>query len=396
MAAIHYGTTRRHRGPRTVALFIIATAGRWTTAPHHLQLPETIDEHLPASAMAAATVSVPRIKLGSQGLEVSAQGLGCMGMSAFYGPPKPEPDMIKLIHHAVAAGVTLLDTSDMYGPHTNEILLGKALQGGVKEKVELATKFAVSFADGKREIRGDPAYVRAACEASLKRLGIDCIDLYYQHRIDKKVPIEVTIGELKKLVEEGKVKYIGLSEASASTIRRAHAVHPITAVQLEWSLWSRDAEEDIIPTCRELGIGIVAYSPLGRGFFCSGAKLVDSLSEQDFRKHMPRLQPENIVKNAKIFEHVNAMAAKKGCTPSQLALAWVHHQGNDVCPIPGTTKIENFNQNVGALSVKLTPDEMAELESCAAAGEILGDRYPQMANTWKDSETPPLSSWKSE
>uniref|UniRef100_A0A804PV74 NADP-dependent oxidoreductase domain-containing protein n=1 Tax=Zea mays TaxID=4577 RepID=A0A804PV74_MAIZE len=234
--------------------------------------------------MAAATVSVPRIKLGSQGLEVSAQGLGCMGMSAFYGPPKPEPDMIKLIHHAVAAGVTLLDTSDMYGPHTNEILLGKALQGGVKEKVELATKFAVSFADGKREIRGDPAYVRAACEASLKRLGIDCIDLYYQHRIDKKVPIEVTIGELKKLVEEGKVKYIGLSEASASTIRRAHAVHPITAVQLEWSLWSRDAEEDIIPTCRELGIGIVAYSPLGRGFFCSGAKLVDSLSEQDFRK----------------------------------------------------------------------------------------------------------------
>ncbi|PWZ18047.1 putative aldo-keto reductase 2 [Zea mays] len=346
--------------------------------------------------MAAATVSVPRIKLGSQGLEVSAQGLGCMGMSAFYGPPKPEPDMIKLIHHAVAAGVTLLDTSDMYGPHTNEILLGKALQGGVREKVELATKFAVSFADGKREIRGDPAYVRAACEASLKRLGIDCIDLYYQHRIDKKVPIEVTIGELKKLVEEGKVKYIGLSEASASTIRRAHAVHPITAVQLEWSLWSRDVEEDIIPTCRELGIGIVAYSPLGRGFFCSGAKLVDSLSEQDFRKHMPRLQPENIVKNAKIFEHVNAMAAKKGCTPSQLALAWVHHQGNDVCPIPGTTKIENFNQNVGALSVKLTPDEMAELESCAAAGEILGDRYPQMANTWKDSETPPLSSWKSE
>ncbi|CAD6337877.1 unnamed protein product [Miscanthus lutarioriparius] len=346
--------------------------------------------------MAAASVSVPRIKLGSQGLEVSAQGLGCMGMSAFYGPPKPEPDMIKLIHHAVASGVTLLDTSDMYGPHTNEILLGKALQGGVREKVELATKFAVSFADGKTEVRGDPAYVRAACEGSLKRLGVDCIDLYYQHRIDKKVPIEVTIGELKKLVEEGKIKYIGLSEASASTIRRAHAVHPITAVQLEWSLWSRDVEEDIIPTCRELGIGIVAYSPLGRGFLCSGAKLVDSLSEQDFRKHLPRFQPGNIDKNAKIFEDVNAMAAKKGCTPSQLALAWVHHQGNDVCPIPGTTKIENFNQNMGALSVKLTPDEMAELESCAAAGEVLGDRYPQMANTWKDSETPPLSSWKSE
>ncbi|KAG0512541.1 hypothetical protein BDA96_10G023000 [Sorghum bicolor] len=356
----------------------------------------TADEHLSAPAMAAASVSVPRIKLGSQGLEVSAQGLGCLGMSFFYGPPKPEPDMIKLIHHAVATGVTLLDTADMYGPHTNEILLGKALEGGVREKVELATKFAVSYADGKWEIRGDPAYVRAACEGSLKRLGVDCIDLYYQHRIDKKVPIEVTIGELKKLVEEGKIKYIGLSEASASTIRRAHAVHPITAVQLEWSLWSRDVEEEIIPTCRELGIGIVAYSPLGRGFLCSGAKLVDSLSEQDFRKYMPRFQPENIDKNTKIFERVNAMAAKRGCTPSQLALAWVHHQGNDVCPIPGTTKIENFNQNVGALSVKLTPDEMAELESYAATGEVLGDRYAETTNTWKDSETPPLSSWKSE
>jgi aryl-alcohol dehydrogenase-like predicted oxidoreductase len=319
-----------------------------------------------------------------------------MGMSAFYGPPKPEPDMIKLIHHAVAAGVTFLDTSDMYGPHTNEILLGKALQGGVREKVDLATKFGVNFAGGNVEIRGDPAYVRSACEGSLKRLGVDCVDLYYQHRIDKKVPIEVTMGELKKLVEEGKIKYIGLSEASASTIRRAHAVHPITAVQLEWSLWCRDVEEDVIPTCRELGIGIVAYSPLGRGFLSGGAKLVESLSEQDFRKYLPRFQPENLDKNAQIFERVNAMAARKGCTPSQLALAWVHHQGNDVCPIPGTTKIENFNQNVGALSLKLTPDEMAELESYAAAGEVLGDRYPQMANTWRDSETPPLSSWKSE
>ncbi|CAL5034944.1 unnamed protein product [Urochloa decumbens] len=341
--------------------------------------------------MACSTVTVPRIKLGSQGLEVSAQGLGCMGMSAFYGPPKPEPDMIKLIHHAVATGVTFLDTSDFYGPHTNELLIGKALQSGVREKVELATKFGVTFADGKMDTCGDPTYVRAACEGSLMRLGVDCIDLYYQHRIDKKVPIEVT-----KLVEEGKIKYIGLSEASASTIRRAHAVHPITAVQLEWSLWSRDVEEDVIPTCRELGIGIVAYSPLGRGFLSSGAKLVDSLSEQDFRKYMPRFQQENLDKNAQIFERVNAMAARKGCTPSQLALAWIHHQGNDVCPIPGTTKIENFNQNVGALSVKLTPDEMAELESYAAAGEVEGDRYPQMDNTWKDSETPPLVAWKSE
>lgn len=204
---------------------------------------------------APATVVVPRMKLGSQGLEVSALGLGCMGMSAFYGPPKPEPEMIALIHHAVAAGVTLLDTSDIYGPHTNEILVGKALQAGVREKVQLATKFGIlACADGTREIHGEPAYVRAACEGSLERLGVDCIDLYYQHRIDTKVPIEVTIGELKKLVEEGKIKYIGLSEASASAIRRAHAVHPITAVQLEWSLWSRDVEKDIIPTCRELGI----------------------------------------------------------------------------------------------------------------------------------------------
>ncbi|TKW03693.1 hypothetical protein SEVIR_7G057909v4 [Setaria viridis] len=346
--------------------------------------------------MAAAPVTLPRMKLGSQGMEVSALGLGCMGMSAYYGPPKPEPDMIALIHHAVAAGVTLLDTSDVYGPHTNELLLGKALQGGVREKVQLATKFGIRLdADGSREIRGDPAYVRPSCEGSLKRLGVDCIDLYYQHRIDTRVPIEITVGELKKLVEEGKIKYIGLSEASASTIRRAHAVHPITAVQIEWSLWSRDVEAEIIPTCRELGIGIVAYSPLGRGFLSSGPNLVSTLSDQDFRKDLPRFQPENLKKNALIFEKVNAMAVRKGCTPSQLALAWVHHQGTDVCPIPGTTKIENFNNNVAALSVKLMPEDMAELESYASE-EVQGDRYHDFLNTWNDSETPPLSSWKAE
>ncbi|CAL0314669.1 unnamed protein product [Lupinus luteus] len=335
---------------------------------------------------------VGRIKLGSQGLEVSSQGLGCMGMSAFYGPPKPDSDMISLIHHAIQSGVTLLDTSDIYGPHTNEVLIGKALKGGVREKVELATKFGVNLnlAEGKREIRGDPAYIRAACEASLKRLDIDHIDLYYQHRVDIRVPIEVTIGELKKLVEEGKIKYIGLSEASASTIRRAHAVHPITAVQLEWSLWSRDVEEEIIPTCRELGIGIVAYSPLGRGFLSSGTKLVETLSDNDFRKNLPRFQPENLEHNKTIFEKVNDLAAKKGCTPSQLALAWLHHQGNDVCPIPGTTKIENFNQNIGALSVKLTAEELAELESFV----VKGDRYEGNLATWKHADTPPLSSWK--
>ncbi|KAJ4956077.1 hypothetical protein NE237_012860 [Protea cynaroides] len=338
--------------------------------------------------------SIRKIKLGSQGLVVSAQGLGCMGMSAFYGPPKPEEDMITLIHHAINSGITFLDTSDIYGPFTNEILLGKALKG-MREKVELATKFGIVFEDGKRDVRGDPAHVRKACEGSLKRLQVDCIDLYYQHRIDTRVPIEVTIGELKKLVEEGKIKYIGLSEASASTIRRAHAVHPITAVQLEWSLWTRDVEDDIIPTCRELGIGIVAYSPLGRGFFSSGPKLVDSLSDGDFRKMLPRFQAENLEHNTRIFDRVNEIAMKKGCTPSQLALAWVHHQGDDVCPIPGTTKIENLNQNIGALSVKLTQEEMAELESLASDDAVKGDRYGSMMATWMNSETPDLSSWKS-
>ncbi|QHO09618.1 probable aldo-keto reductase 2 isoform X1 [Arachis ipaensis] len=339
---------------------------------------------------------VGRMKLGSQGLEVSQQGLGCMGMSAVYGPPKPEPDMVALIQHAVQSGVTFLDTADVYGPHTNEILIGKALKGGLREKVELATKFSINFIeDGKFEIHGDPEYVRASCERSLKRLDINCIDLYFQHRVDTRVPIEVTMGELKKLVEEGKIKYIGLSEASASTIRRAHAVHPITAVQIEWSLWTRDVEEEVIPSCRELGIGIVAYSPLGRGFFSSGSKLLDNLSQDDFRKALPRFQPENLESNKTIFERVNEMAAKKGCTPSQLALAWLHHQGNDVCPIPGTTKIENLNDNIGALSVKLTPQEMTELESFAAADVVKGGRYPDdLIPTWKNSDTPPLSSWK--
>ncbi|KAI3868991.1 hypothetical protein MKX03_015948 [Papaver bracteatum] len=343
-------------------------------------------------------MEVGRMNLGSQGFQVSKQGLGCMGMSAFYGPAKPESDMIDLIHHAIDKGVTFLDTSDVYGPFTNEILIGKALVGK-RHKVQLATKFACSFEEGtgRVSIRGDPEYVRAACEASLKRLQVDYIDLYYQHRTDTKVPIEVTMMELKKLVDEGKIRYIGLSEASASTIRRAHAVHPITAVQLEWSLWSRDAEEDIIPTCRELGIGIVTYSPLGRGFFSSGAKLVDILADNDMRKNLPRFQPENLEQNKHIFDRVNELAQKKGCSPSQLALAWVHHQGTDVCPIPGTTKVENLNQNVGALAVKLTEAELAELESLASGEDaVKGERHSAMMSTWKYSETPSLSSWKKE
>nr|GMD68034.1 probable aldo-keto reductase 2 [Ipomoea batatas] len=337
---------------------------------------------------------VPRMKLGSQGLEVSAQGLGCMGMSAFYGPPKPDADMITLIHHAVDSGVTFLDTSDIYGPHTNEILLAKALKGGVRERVELATKFGITFVDGKIEVRGEPAHVRASCEASLKRLHLDCIHLYYQHCVDTRLPIEVTMGELKKLVEEGKIKYIGLSEASASTIRRAHAVHPISVVQLEWSLWSRDVEEHVIPTCRELGIGIVAYSPLGRGFLSSGPKLVENFSNDDYRKYLPRFQAENLEHNKKLYEKIVEIAEKKRCSPSQLALAWVHHQGNDVCPIPGTTKIENLNQNIGALSVKLTPKDMAELGEIGSGDSVKGDRYSPGTRTWKNSDTPPLSTSK--
>ncbi|KAH6786720.1 oxidoreductase superfamily protein [Perilla frutescens var. hirtella] len=339
-------------------------------------------------------VNVPRIKLGSQGLEVSKQGLGCMGMSHSYGQPKPEPEMIELIHHAINSGVTFLDTSDAYGPHANEILIGKALKGGMREKVQIASKFGIIHEDGKREIRDDPAYVRAACEASLKRLDIDCIDLYYVHRIDTRVPIEVMMGELKKLVEEGKIKYVGLSEASVSTIRRAHAVHPITAVQNEWSLWSRDLEQELVPTCRELGIGIVPYSPLGRGFLSVGPKLIQNLPEGDFRKLFPRFQAENLETNKIVYEKICEMATRKGCTPSQLALAWVHHQGDDVCPIPGTTKMNNFNENIGALSVKLTPEETTQLS--ALADMVEGERHAFMANTWINANTPPLSSWKTE
>ncbi|KAL0388171.1 UNVERIFIED_CONTAM: putative aldo-keto reductase 2 [Sesamum radiatum] len=337
---------------------------------------------------------VGRMKLGSEGLEVSTQGLGCMSMSFLYGQPKPESEMIEVIRHAINSGVTFLDTSDVYGPHTNEILIGKALKGGMREKVELATKCGLKFENGKLSIVGDPAYIRACCEGSLKRLDVDCIDLYYLHRIDTTVPIEVAVGELKKLVEEGKIKYIGLSEASASTIRRAHAVHPITAVQLEWSMWIRDAEEEVIPTCRELGIGIVVYSPLAKGFLSSGAKLVDNMSETDFRKSIPMFQPENLEHNHKLYERVKDMATQKGCTTSQLALAWVHHQGNNVCPIPGTTQIHNLEQNIGALAVELTAEEMVELAEIASS--VKGDRCGPEIATWRHEETPPLSSWKVE
>ncbi|XP_075512059.1 auxin-induced protein PCNT115-like [Primulina tabacum] len=340
------------------------------------------------------TMAVPRIQLGSNGLEVSKIGLGCVGMSATYGPPKPEPEMIKLIHHAIDSGVTFFDTSDFYGPCTNEILLGKAFKGE-REKVEVATKFGVRLKDDKLEIQGHPRYVREACEASLKRLDIDCIDLYYVHRIDIQVPIEVTMWELKKLVEEGKIKHIGLSEASASTIRRAHSVHPLTAVQTEWSLWSRDLEEQIVPTCRELGIGIVAYSPLGRGFLAAGPSFIQDLAESDFRKRFPRFKKQNLEQNKHIYNRICEMADRKGCTAAQLALAWVLQRGEDVCPIPGTTKIDNFDQNIGALMVSLTSADKAELESYTTVDIVKGDRHAFMSQTWMNSETPPLPLWTS-
>ncbi|KAH8947504.1 hypothetical protein BDL97_11G045000 [Sphagnum fallax] len=346
-------------------------------------------------ATAADIPTVPRVKLGPEGLEVSALGLGCMGMSFAYGSAKPEEEVIELIRHAVERGVTFFDTADMYGPHTNEVVVGKAIKG-IREKVQIATKFGGTFdANGQYIVRGDPEWVRSACEGSLKRLGVDYIDLYYQHRVDNKVPIEITVREMKKLVEEGKVKHLGLSEASASDIRRAHAVHPITAVQLEWSLWSRDVEDEIIPTCRELGIGIVPYSPLGRGFF---AGYVPAGKDQnDFRGLLfPRMSPENLEKNKVLQERVKALADKKNCSPNQLALAWVIHKGPDVVAIPGTTKKANLDSNIGAFSVHLSEEEIAEIEAAVPIDEIAGERYPaaHMPSTFAYSSSPPLSSWK--
>ncbi|KAJ0693999.1 putative perakine reductase [Helianthus annuus] len=377
-------------------------------------------------------VVVPRRKLGSQGLEVSAIGLGCMGMSPLHGSPKPTEPMIEVIQTAVELGITFLDTSDLYGPHTNSNIVGKALEGEVRHKVQLATKFGIKSLSGdtQTEVCGDPAYVKEACNACLKQLGVSCIDLFYVHRIDTKIPIELTVGALKELVEEGKIKYIGLSEASPETIKRAHAVYPITAVQLEWSLWTRDAEDEVIPTCRELGIGIVPFSPLGKGFFSKGPKVVENFASNDFRRvcnvtiyfgrlqgrlngfggpkrtrdprpythvkiySIPKFQGENLEHNKIVYERVNEIARKKGCTASQLALAWLLHQGDDVCPIPGTTKIENLKQNIGSVFVKLTTEDMLELELIAAV--VKGDRYSPavMQDTWKYANTPPLTSWK--
>jgi aryl-alcohol dehydrogenase-like predicted oxidoreductase len=319
-------------------------------------------------------------RLGSQGLEVSAQGLGCMGMSEFYGPGD-EAESVATIHRALDVGVTFLDTADMYGPYTNEELVGRAVRGR-RNEVVLATKFGiVRSADDPRVrgISGRPEYVRQAAEGSLRRLGVDHVDLYYQHRVDPSVPIEETVGAMGRLVEEGKVRFLGLSEAGAETIRRAHGVHPITALQSEYSLWSRDIEDDIIPTLRELGIGLVAYSPLGRGFLTGRFTSIDDLPEDDFRRTSPRFQGENFQKNLDLVKQIEEIAAAKGCSASQLALAWVHAQGGDVVPIPGTKRRKYLEENVAALDVALTPDDLARIEEIAPKGVAAGERYPAAA-----------------
>ncbi|XP_031248940.1 probable aldo-keto reductase 1 [Pistacia vera] len=337
-------------------------------------------------------IIVPKVKLGSQGFEVSKLGFGCSSLTGVYNDPMPEEAVISLIKHAFEKGVTFFDTADTYGPHTNEILIGKALKQLPREKVQLATKFGiVKFDNTSIIIHGTPESVRSCCEASLKRLEVEYIDLYYQHRIDTSVPIEDTMQELKKLVEEGKIKYIGLSEASPDTIRRAHAVHPITALQIEWSLWSRDIEQEIVPLCRELGIGIVTYCPLGRGFFC-GKKVVESVPSNSFVESHPRFQGENFNKNKILYSRIEKLAEKHGCTPAQLALSWILHQGDDVVPIPGTTKIINFDNNIGCVEVKLTKEDLEEIAAAIPVEEVAGSRFKNdsfLRYSWKFANTPP-------
>ena len=318
-------------------------------------------------------------KLG-QGLEVSAEGLGCMGMSDFYGV-RDEDEAIKTIHHALDRGITFLDTADMYGPFTNEILVGRAIAGR-RDAVVVATKFG-NERDGTGKfigINGHPDYVRMACDASLKRLNIDYIDLYYQHRIDKKVPIEETWGAMKGLVESGKVRHLGISEAAPATIRKAHAVHAITALQSEWSLWSRDVEDNgVLATVRELGIGFVAYSPLGRGFLTGEIRSIEDLDQGDSRRNHPRFLGENFKKNLELVDRVKQIARKKDVTPSQLALAWVLAQGNDVVPIPGTKKIKYLDENIAALDLELSQEDLSLIDAAAPKGVTAGDRYPNMS-----------------
>ncbi len=313
-------------------------------------------------------------KLGRNGPEVSAVGLGCMGMSAFYGAAD-EAQSIAVIHRALDLGVSLFDTAEMYGPHTNEVLLGKALKGR-RDEAFIATKFGINRQpDGSAVTDGSPANVRRAVEGSLSRLGVDHIDLYYQHRIDPNTPIEETVGAMAELVKEGKVRFIGLSEAAPATLRRAHAEHPITALQTEYSLWSRDPEDELLGVVHELGIGFVPYSPLGRGFLSGDIKSIDDLEPDDFRRTNPRFAGDNFQKNLDLVDAVGAIAADKGVTAAQLALAWVLAQGEDLVPIPGTRRITTLEQNAAAADIVLTPDDLARIEAVFPRGAAAGERY---------------------
>ncbi|MCX5451296.1 aldo/keto reductase [Streptomyces nigrescens] len=327
------------------------------------------------------TTNIPTRHLGE--LVVSAQGLGCMGMSHGYGE-SDDAQSVATIHHALDLGVSLLDTSDFYGAGHNEELIGRAIARR-RDEVVLATKFGFANRLGEPTmIRGDAAYVREACDASLRRLGVDHIDLYYQHRVDPDVPIEETVGAMAELVAAGKVRHLGLSEASAATLRRAHAVHPIAALQSEWSLWTRDLEDEIAPLCRELGIGLVPFSPLGRGFLTGRYTSVKGLPESDVRRSQPRFADGNLEQNLAIVEKLDALAAEKGVSAGQLALAWVQHRGADVVPIPGTRRQKYLEENLGALTIELTAEELTAIDAAAPAGRIAGTRYDEVSMTFVD------------